>query len=407
MDILFLTNLLPFPLDNGGKIKTYTTLTTLAHSGHKIDLVCFTETDDTMEKEEVQLLNLCRSIRQVYLKLTTAENMPYMMGVAARSLLSPYSFGTYKFISNDMKKTLAELCENNEYDCIYYDHLQLCVYEKFLTKRAQKAKRILDEHNCEATIMMRNAETTQNFFKKVFLKIESKKLKQFESNMLGKMDVNIVLSKSDYHELQKQRGEDFVHTIIPIGVQDRGIKHAEKRNDSALNILFVGTLTWEPNNQGLIWFLDNVIPELDKADYEYNFYIVGKNPSEEVVERAKVYNNIIVTGYVESVETYYNKCDCMVVPLFSGSGQRVKLIECFSKGMPAISTAIGAEGLEVCNHKNILIADTVPEFVLAIEEMYSEKFRESLGREARKCYEKNYSPEMIESKLNAVITNLE
>lgn len=407
MDILFLTNLLPFPLDNGGKIKTYTTLTTLAHAGHKVDLVCFTETENPTDKEENQLLNLCRSIRQVYLKLTTAENMPYMVGVAAKSLLSPYSFGTYKFISNDMKKALAELCENNAYDCIYYDHLQLCVYEKFLTKRAPKAKRILDEHNCEATIMMRNAETTQNFLKKTFLKIESQKLKRFESNVLGKMNATIVLSKNDYNELQRQRGEDFVHTIIPIGVQDRGVKQTEKRNDSVLNILFVGTLTWEPNNQGLIWFLDNVIPELDKADYKYNFFIVGKNPSAEVVERAKVHNNIVVTGYVESVDAYYNKCDCMVVPLFIGSGQRVKLIECFSKGMPAISTAIGAEGLEVSNHKNILIADTVQEFVLAIEEMYSEKLRESLGRKARKCYEKNYSPETIERKLNAVIANLE
>ena len=75
--------------------------------------------------------------------------------------------------------------------------------------------------------------------------------------------------------------------------------------------------------------------------------------------------------------------------------------------MPAISTAIGAEGLEATNHKNILIADTVPEFVLAIEEMYSEKLRESLGREARKGYEKNYSPETIERKLNAAIANLE
>lgn len=407
MDILFLTNLLPFPLDNGGKIKTYTTLTTLARAGHKIDLVCFTETEEPSKKDEMELLNFCRSIKQVYLKLTTAENMPYMMGVAAKSLLSQYSFGLYKFLSDNMKKVLLKLCENNEYDCIYYDHLQLCVYEDFLKIKAPKAKRVLDEHNCEATIMLRNAETTQNRLKKVFLKIESKKLKQFESNILGRMDVNIVLSKNDYDELKRQRGGDFVHAIIPIGVQDRGMRRAEKKNDSILNILFVGTLTWEPNNQGLIWFLDNVIPELDKRGCKYNFYIVGKNPSGEVLARAKAYENIAVTGYVESVDAYYDKCDCMVVPLFIGSGQRVKLIECFSKGMPAISTHIGAEGLEACNHKNILMADTVSEFVLAIEKMNFEVLRESLGKEARKCYEKNYSLETVARKLNAVVANLE
>lgn len=323
MKILFLTNLLPYPLDNGGKIKTYTTLSALSSAGHSIDLVCFTENNEVSKNTE-QVLKICRRVEQIPQKLTTAENLSYMMWMAVKSLFSSYSFGLYKYQSEEMEAKLTELCKENVYDCVYYDHLQLCIYEKIISKLMPTTKTILDEHNCEAIIMSRNAETAGNPVKKVFLMLESRKLGWFESKMLQRMSANIVLSKEDYQELRKQSKRDFTHTIIPIGVQDRGVKKIENEVNEHLNILFLGTLTWEPNNQGLIWFLKNVIPLLES--YNFTFYIVGKNPSVEVQELAEKYKNIIVTGYVDSVDEYYDICDCMVVPLFIGSGQRVKLM---------------------------------------------------------------------------------
>ena len=126
MRILFLTNLLPYPLDNGGKIKTYTTLCALSKAGHEIDLVCFSEKEDSSCQREIE--NLCASVNQVYLKLTTAENMGYMMKLALKSLFSMYSFGLYKYQSSKMQDVLQYLCGEYVYDCVYFDHLQLCVY---------------------------------------------------------------------------------------------------------------------------------------------------------------------------------------------------------------------------------------------------------------------------------------
>lgn len=406
MRILFLTNLLPYPLDNGGKIKTYTTIRALADAGHKIDLVCFTEKNNIQKEYENQLLQLCQKVEQVYLKLTTAENMQYMMLMAIKSLFSAYSFGLYKYQSGKMKQKLEELCRDNNYECIYFDHLQLCVYKEYLEKILPNAKMILDEHNCEALIMSRNADKATNLLKKLFLQIESKKLGKFESRILGEMDANIVLSEEDYQELRKQHKRDFKHVIIPIGVPDCGMKKSVEKKGDLLNILFLGTLTWEPNNQGLIWFLKNVIPLLERENIKFKFYIVGKNPSVEVCELAKNYDNIIITGYVESVDEYYERCDCMVVPLFIGSGQRVKLIESFSKGMPSVSTEIGAEGLQIENHRNILIANTAEEFRDAIKEVDNYSIRKTLSIEGRKCYEINYSPEAVATKINRVIEQL-
>ena len=392
MNILFLTNLLPYPLDNGGKIKTYTTLKALSNAGHNIDLVCFKETKNPMEREENELLKVCNTIKQIYLPLTTADHKKYMIGIAAKSILSKYPFSIYKYQSKGMNIEL-EHKKDNSYDVIYFDHLPMCVYLANVRRLWPLAKIVLDEHNCEATITKRKSDETKNYIKRAFLKLEALKLGKFEASSILKVDKTIVLSRADYNSLARLVNQDFRHEIIPIGVPDRGIK--KENNTNILNILFVGTLTWEPNNAGLVWFLKEVMPIFDNYSIDYHLYIVGKNPSEEVKGLCEAYKSrITITGYVESVDEYYDICDCTIVPLFIGSGQRVKLIEAFSKGMPAISTTIGAEGLEF-QSDSIIIADDEQEFADAIKRMHNAELRRSLGKKSRQIYESNYSPQVI------------
>ena len=106
MKILFLTNLLPYPLDNGGKIKSYTTLNALAGAGYEVDVLCFKEKKASMNSEEAELRKICNSVNQIYLPLTTAEHLKYMIGIAAKSLFSRYPFSIYKYQS---KKMIYEL----------------------------------------------------------------------------------------------------------------------------------------------------------------------------------------------------------------------------------------------------------------------------------------------------------
>lgn len=392
MKVLFLTNLLPYPLDNGGKIKTYTTLKTLADFGCIIDVLCFKETTSSMESEESALLRLCNSVDQVYLPLTTMSHKKYMLGIVFKSLLSSLPFSVYKYQSREMEDKIKEKLEVH-YDILYFDHLPMCVYLEFAHKLWPDGKIILDEHNCETIITKRKAEETNNFFKKIFMYLEFFKLQKFEVNSIKYADKTIVLSKADYSTLKRMSRQDFSHSIIPIGVPDRGIK--KSNNNTILNILFIGTLTWEPNNAGLIWFLRKVMPIIENTT-NFHLYVVGKNPSDEVTSLCGAYKDkITLTGYVDSVDEYYDKCDATIVPLFIGSGQRVKLIEAFSKGMPAISTTIGAEGLEYSNNENIIIANDEIAFADAIKLIQDKKVRDKLGRNSRKIYEQYYSPNSI------------
>ena len=301
--------------------------------------------------------------------------------------------------------TLKKLSESARYDCIYYDHLQMCIYKPYLDTLFPGCKTVLDEHNCETLIILRNAQNSSNIVKKLFLYLEAYKLRRFEAGCLNTVDASIVLSQEDYDIMRGLCKHDFPHKIIPIGVQDRGIKKQASTSGRGLNILFVGTLTWEPNDKGMQWFLREVVPSLDASGFRYSLYIVGKNPSRELKGLIGPRKNIILTGYVDSIDEYYDRCHCMVVPLFIGSGQRVKIIEAFSKGMPVVSTSIGAEGLHYSHGDNILIADDADGFVRNIVAI-SEEQRKRISVRGRQTYEYYYSPVAVQKEIMSMINEI-
>ena len=408
MRILFLTNLLPYPLNNGGKIKTYTTLKSMHLKGFTVDLVCFYEESKINKDYQNEIIKLCNSVHQLPLKLTTADNKKYMMKKAFFSLFSNYSFGVYKYYTEEMVDFLEKILKDNKYDCIYYDHLQLCVYKKIIDRYCLNAKSILDEHNCESLIIKRNSKDEKNFLKKIFLKIEFVKLRIFETNAIKSSDITIVLSKDDRNELQKMVKKDFNHTIIPIGIQrPQKIKHIdEDQNSDTMNILFVGSLTWSPNDSGMVWYLKNVMPVMCKKYGKFHIYIVGKNPSANLKNIASNYENVTVTGYVDSVDSYYDKCDFMIVPLFVGSGQRVKIIEAFSRGMPVLSTSIGAEGLEYMDDVNIIIANSVDDFFKGALKLRNTKKRKEISSAEVKLYDEKYSIDVVSDKICSAVESI-
>lgn len=406
MRILFLTNLLPYPLDNGGKMKSYTTIRALAEEGNEIHLICFNEDENCEDKKEIDLY--CADIKQIPLKLTTATNKGYMIGIAIKSFFSRYSFGLLKYISKEMMEYLDELARNKTFDWIYIDHLQLCVYFKKLKRNWPSAKIVLDEHNCEYMIMSRSAKTATNILKKAFLLLETSKLKKFESKMVSSVDKVIVLSKEDLSMLNKISKKKIHTHIIPIGIQSPSEK-IERGEDELeeVKILFVGTLSWAPNEDGVKWYMENVMPIMVKNYGKFKLFIVGKNPSENIRNMTYKYPNVIVTGYVETVLPYYRECDFMIVPLFVGSGQRVKIIEAFSYGMPVISTTIGAEGLRYNNEENILIANTADEFVTQSQKMRSGKIRKKISQKSKETFDEFYSIEAVKKLINNVLSDCE
>ncbi len=406
MKILFLSNLLPYPLDNGGKINSYTKLQALHDGGHEVDLLCFDQRDEVPSEDLEQMLQICHSVKTFYLRITTEYFKVYMMLKAMCSLFSKYSYGVYKFQSKEMVNYLRKLAKTEKYDCIYFNHLQLYVYGTYTSRLWPDAKTVLDEHNCETMIMQRSAENCKNIAKKLFLNLETYKLRRFERKALSEIFHTIVLSKEDYRALRKVSGRKFDHTIIQTGVPDYGVKKNHQQKEDRIHILFVGSLAWRPNDQGLVWFLTEVLPLLTREGYPYHLYIVGKNASETVKKCAEQNENITITGYVLDVNEYYELCQYMIVPLFIGSGLRVKIIEAFSHGMPVISTSTGAEGIQYTDGEDILIADSPLEFVNKMKQMLDVDLRMKIADNCRKVYMENHSVAAMGNKLNRLMEKL-
>lgn len=395
MNILYVANLIPYPLDGGGKIFTYSTIQALSKD-NDVDLVCFYEHED-IKKGKEELAKYCSSVEALPIRVTTRENVPLMMFKAAQSIFSSMPLGVSKYILPEMKSLIKGKIENKKYDCVFFNILAMFGYCNYIKNINPQIKVILYEQNCEALIYKRYFEQTNNVIKKIFLKIEIRKLQKFERQAVDEADRLILLSEADRKELGVSSERC---SIIPIGVTPAKhckIYHAEKTDK--LKMLFIGTMTWVPNNEGVIWFLKNVMPLCgDKSKYE--LFIVGKNPSDEVKNLCESYENVNLMGYVESLDALYDECDVLVVPLFIGSGQRVKIIEAFAREYAVISTSIGAEGLKYEDGKSILIANSASDFITQINKCFDRGLLKSLGKGGKDIFDSEYSIAVISRKIN-------
>ncbi len=157
---------------------------------------------------------------------------------------------------------------------------------------------------------------------------------------------------------RKLKFRDYLH----IGEDDQ-IKIPIPAFDTLENsLVYVGTLTWEANIEGLIWFVNGTWKELKSKFPELKLYIIGKNPDQRLIQLAKDHSDIIITGFVIDLEEYFTKCKVNIIPLRFGSGMKVKTINGLCRGIPMVCTTIGAEGLQVEHEKDILISDDVKIF---------------------------------------------
>lgn len=397
MKILFLANLIPYPLDGGGKIFTYSVLKALCEK-NEVELLCFYEHEDVKKGKE-SLAKLCKSIDVLPIRVTTKENMGLMMLKAGISIFSAKPLGISKYINSEMKRLIRAKLENEKYDCVFCNILAMYGYVDYIKSIQPRVKTVLYEQNCEALIYKRYLTETTSLPKKVFLKMETTKLDRFEKEAINATDELILLSEEDKKALECKRK----CSVIPIGVEpSKYIKTFKNEESSIIRMLFIGTMTWAPNNEGIIWFLKNVMPLCSDTN-KYELYIIGKNPSDEVKEFCDRYSNVTLLGYVESLKEYYEKCDVLVVPLFIGSGQRVKIIEAFAKGYPVISTSIGAEGLKYSKDVNIMIADNEKEFFNQINRCSNVQMLKKIGANGLELFKQEYSTEVIGKKIDSVI----
>ena len=397
--ILFLAHLLPWPLEGGGQIKSYHTLRLLSE---RYDITLLALIRRPEEQENVSYLEpFCVGGIQCFLLRRTLLSNPIH---ALRSLLTRKSFIVTRDYLFEFGRVGWDEALRLVYDIIHIDHLQMAQFVDFEFSSYTDTKTILDQHNVEHRIPKRLAETPgTNPLLRWYANQEWQKLRDFELDAMRGVDKTLTVSDDDKNAFL-QLAPDLTGKIetVPIGVDTDYFAVAERKPD-ANALLSIGTMYWPPNVDAMQWFVSEVLPLIRQTKPDTRLLVVGAKPTPEIIGLGERDPNIVVTGTVPDVRPYASECGVFIVPLRSGSGMRVKILNALSMGLPVVSTTVGAEGIAVTHGKDILLADTPQAFADAVLSILRDReLGNYLGRNGRELMEQNYSWSAVGRQLHAV-----
>lgn len=357
MRILQLTNKSPWPPNDGGTIASLNLTKGFGFLGHKVSILSMnTEKHRSKKKDIPDNLKVLADFHFVDVPAPIT-----VLGAIKNLLFSRLPYNAERFLSEDFSHALIKLLQKKKYDIIQLEGLYLCPYIA-LIRRYSDAKVVYRAHNIEHEIWNRTAQMT-TFPKKIFLKHLASRIKRFEKSYLNDYDMLVPITERDANLLNKM-GNKKPYFTSQTGI-DLSFLVPTAKNLEFPSLFHIGSLDWSPNQEGLIWFLNNCWPLISKKYPDLTFYIAGRN-APAWLEKKFSLRNIVYLGEIEDAYEFINSKAIMVVPLFSGSGMRIKIVEGMALGKPIVTTSIGTEGIETVSGENILIADSAEAFNEAV-----------------------------------------
>jgi glycosyltransferase involved in cell wall biosynthesis len=250
------------------------------------------------------------------------------------------------------------LLQATDFDIIQLEGLYLYPYINTIRKYS-KALISYRSHNIEHEIWERTVAQSRGL-KKLYLKILTSRLKNFEKNAINTYDTLIPITKRDENKLSEM-GNMKPTLTIPAGF-NFDEPELQEQPASADNLFFIGALDWTPNQEGLFWFLDNCWQMILDKKPQTKLKIAGRNAPSWIPEKLLNYPNIKYVGEVESAQSYMRKNGIMIAPLLSGSGMRVKIIEAMMYQKCIITTPVGCEGIDAVNNEHLFVAKNESQF---------------------------------------------
>jgi glycosyltransferase involved in cell wall biosynthesis len=386
--ILFLTPTLPYPPVSGGVIKSNKVVHFLSER-YELTVACLLKNEDTQHRAAFQTtVQLSNFISEELNVPRTAKNL-------VLSNLQGIPLNLFRNKSAAFKQKVNAVI--HQYDVVFCDHYVMFQYipENF------KGKIVLHEHNCEYLIWKRYAGIEKSLPKKLALLNQASRIKKYERQICRKADV-ILAAPNDIEELVKI-GADKQKFLETYHLGDDSLLEQENLQFQPDNytLLYIGTLSWEANIDGLLWFYKDIFPLLKKKNPAIKLRIIGRHPDERLIRIAENDKDIILEGFVEELEPYFRDSNVFITPLRFGSGIKVKVVNSLYMGIPCVTTSIGAEGLKTEDGEHMFIKDSPQEFADAINLLLTnktiwDKISNNAKALARKYYTWDYVLENIQ-----------
>jgi len=310
----------------------------------------------------------------------------------AVNLLSKTSFNIDRYYNAEFERMLILELKKNNYDIIQFEGLLVSLYLGAVRKNS-KAKLIYRLHNIENQVWQRLSMQKSDPFKKSYLKMHAKRIKNYELKQLNNFDGIAVFTTQDKGTLLEY-GVKIPIAILPLGINIDHYKPDVSKTDYP-TLFFLGSLDWLPNREGMEWFLENFVHDLTEGDLRVRFYVAG-NDIPDSFDDFEVMGKIFIQGEVDDALEFINSKAIMIVPLLSGGGMRVKIVEGMAMQKCIISTNLGAEGIHFEDGVNMLIANNQEEFYDAIYRCITdEEYCKQIGVNARKLIEEQHDANKV------------
>lgn len=393
MNILQVCNKVPYPAIDGGAIATLNLSRGLAMNGHKLTVLAMNtlkhRVDENLLPEELKA--------QLDFELVTVDAPISAKGAFLNYIFSRKPYTASRFISANFEESLVKLIAKDRYDIIQLEGLYLTMYIDVI-RRHTKASIVLRAHNIEHEIWQRVMQQEPNMLKRLYLKSLVKRIARMEQEIVNKYDILVPITARDGEVFQKMGNTKPLH-VCQTGIFTNEYSALQK-SSTLSHIVHIGALDWAPNQEGLIWFVENVWPEILKEQPAVEFHVAGRNAPEWLVKKFLGIKQLKYFGEVNDAHEFITKGQIMIVPLLSGSGMRIKIIEGMALARCIVSTAIGIEGISASHNQHVLIANAPQEFaneiLLCINEADKAK---RIGAAARNFIELNFDNQGIAGNL--------
>lgn len=396
MNVMMALPWLPYPPMDGDSVRHYNLIKRLA-SACDISLVCFASPDN-MGVGIAEMKRYCRDIRAV----CHASRSKFQWALTySRSLIGGIPMFAAAHYLPEIRREALALMRERKFDIVQIEHTHLAQLLKDAILYT-KAHTILTIHNVERIKTQRISEFEPWGKTKIMNRIDSVLFRRFEPKMIRKAERCVTVSQANADILRDIR-DDIV--VVENGV-DISANTPVTGNEDSLEMLFLGGMNYEPNIDGALYMVDSVLPIILNKIPAATLNVVGRKPDTRVLvlERS---DSVQVCWDAPEVRPWYERSAVSVVPLRSGGGTRLKILESMAFGVPVVSTSIGCEGLDVTDGEDILIADTAEEFANAACRLLEDKgLRAMVAANARALVERRYGWDAIAPKLLDVYRSL-
>lgn len=398
MNVLCITYGLPYPPHSGARARDFFLLREIAKQ-HRVTCACLLEQPD--EARQIAALETF-GIRAIGIPPADTTIFQKARAFAQhRAVRRPLA--TFDFWNTRLYECVQELTTGESYDIVQIEHSFLVPYLDALPK-SFRGKTILDLHNIGGRQYARLAALPLSLSARAQFWLKARLMQNWEAQHAARFDRVLTVSEKEAAWLRAENPALRV-SVVENGVDTRAIPFLAQSENRA-KLLFVGTLGYAPNADGLQWFGAEILPQIQRTIPEVSLQIVGRATNARMRAFSDL-PNVSLAANVSGLESFYRDAEVVVVPLRAGGGTRLKILEAMAYGRAIVSTHLGAEGLDVRDGEDLLLADTPRAFAARVIELLQNRAeRERIAYNARQLAETRWAWSHLGTKLLSIYDEL-